>query len=115
MNKYILMLSFISVVFVGCNTNQNINIDDVLDNKENQTQEVENNLPAKNLEEKYKISDTYYISSEKLEMDDSLISLFAQKVKYKEQHELVNNNGKLIYTNYLDSTYLDITKCYYIY
>lgn len=75
MKKLILVLSIISVLFlVGCDTKKNINND-----------EMDSQTITPKVEDKYKLSDTYYVSGEKLGYDNSLLYLFAKEQKYKEK------------------------------
>ncbi len=77
MKKLILVLSIISVLFlVGCDTKKNINND-----------EMDSQTITPKVEDKYKLSDTYYVSGEKLGYDNSLLYLFAKEQKYKEKFD----------------------------
>lgn len=108
MKKILLILSVICVLFlVGCNSNENVIVDsdnNIQEDVGNQTQENEEqkqdeNKENENLneqivqtdEEKYKLSDSYYISGEEL-AGETLIELSYNSTKY-DAHSYVQSDG----------------------
>ena len=79
MKKILLVISLIAVLFLtGCSKKNNVNNSgDVINNSGNQTQgsgnEVIENLKNDLDQEKYKLSDSYYISGETFDEKDCLI------------------------------------------
>lgn len=102
MKKIVLVLSIISVLFlVGCNENEDvvINYDDNLQENvgnysqqiENDDKDNENNSIIQTDEQKYKLSNSYYISGEGLS-GECLIDLSYTAKKY-EEHSYIESDG----------------------
>lgn len=102
MKNLLLVISMISVLFlVGCNGNENMFLnheDNLQENTGNHSQEIENDDKDNENdsiiltdEQKYKISDSYYISGERLS-GECLIELSYTTEKY-EKHSCVESDG----------------------
>lgn len=125
MKKILLVMSLIATLFLsGCGKENNLNKSgDVINNLSNQTQEsgkelIDDNLQIDSDVEKYKLSDNYCISGERLYMDECLLKFVQyyedKNVTYKDKGKIesdgidINITYKLLEPNSGDMTNYDV-------
>ena len=83
-----------TIVLVGCNKNLiDTGNNGTLENEKNQ--EMNDTLPENKMnEEKYRLSDTYYISGEKLDINKAIINFFSDNTDYKEHYYIESDGTK---------------------
>lgn len=99
MKKILLVISVVSVLFLaGCGVNHDNDTDNIIDNRETQIQtsgeSIGNDSKPNSDTEKYKLSDDYYISGEKLNETNSLMHFgWEDSGDRFEAHNLIESDG----------------------